>query len=114
MDDYLRAIVVSEEDDHLGVVSAKGIRKVRGYQINARVWLCHFLEACKQCPQSVRSTHLQVFFLRLSVLPETMHNLDFDKIPHVFVKLLPSAYQLAVLQVCNRILTSQKAGQTDS
>jgi hypothetical protein len=99
MNDYLRAIVVSEEDDHLGVVSAKGIREVRRYQINARVGLCHFLETCKQCLRSVRSTHLQVFFLWPIVLPEAMHNLDFDKISHIFVKLLPSAYQFAVLQV---------------
>jgi hypothetical protein len=99
MNDYLRAVVVSEEDDHLGVVSAKGIREVRRYQINARVRLCHFLKICKQGLRSVRSTHLQVFFLWLIVLPEAMHNLDFDKIPHIFVKLLPSVYQFTVLQV---------------
>jgi hypothetical protein len=28
-----------------------------------------------------------------------MHNIDFDKISHIFVKLLPSANQFAVLQV---------------
>jgi hypothetical protein len=99
MNDYLRAVVVSEEDDHLRVVSAKGIREVRGYQINARVRLCHFLKTCKQGLRSVRSTHLQVFFLWPSVLPEAMHNIDFDKISHIFVKLLPSANQFAVLQV---------------